>query len=215
VPPKGLFAAPRPGLITVPVCSACHQPTSVDDEYFRTTLAFRHDVGEHPDVSKPNGVLAAALRSLERPQAAGFTWAFFDTMREIPVRSPSGLYIGTVSTYDVDAGRICSVVERTIRGLYYHHLKKQLRDDVAVLMDDFTDWSRVEPTVLASAERLTGVLAHRQPQHTIGQAFQYSYIAIPAQEADDHASAWLLRFYSRVMFLGLAGPPPRQGSRDA
>jgi HNH endonuclease len=63
VPPKTLFAAPRPNnLITVPSCRRCHKATSKNDEYFRLVLSTRDDVFDHPDVS--GGVLKAALRSL-------------------------------------------------------------------------------------------------------------------------------------------------------
>jgi hypothetical protein len=41
VPPQCLFPKPRPRLIKVPACKACHAPTSKDDEYFRMGVCIR------------------------------------------------------------------------------------------------------------------------------------------------------------------------------
>src|SRR4030095_5529812 len=57
VPPENLFAAPRPSnLIAFPACAACHGDTSKDDEYFRTVMALRADIHNHPDIQ--GGVLS-------------------------------------------------------------------------------------------------------------------------------------------------------------
>ena len=51
IPPKGLFGKPLPpNLMTVPACDKCHKSTTDDDEYFRTVIALRDDVYDHPDV---------------------------------------------------------------------------------------------------------------------------------------------------------------------
>ena len=100
VPPEAIFAPPRPNLITVPACSECHgSTTSRDDEYFRTRLAFKHDVADHPDIR--NGVLAAAFRSLAKPEAAKYSRAFFRTISRGPLYTPAGIYLGQANQYTV------------------------------------------------------------------------------------------------------------------
>ena len=81
VPPKNLFAPPRPpDLITVPSCNQCHDPMSKDDEYFRLALANRADVAEHPDAV---GVWPALMRSLQRPEAPGLKRSFLGEVRKV------------------------------------------------------------------------------------------------------------------------------------
>jgi hypothetical protein len=49
IPPRCLFDRQPATLIKVPSCFPCNNGASMDDEYFRTVLSFRHDV-DHPDV---------------------------------------------------------------------------------------------------------------------------------------------------------------------
>ena len=67
VPPRSLFAKPRPSnLVTVPSCEPCNIGASQDDEYFRLTIALRHDLDD-PDA---DAAMDAAVRSLSRPGGA-------------------------------------------------------------------------------------------------------------------------------------------------
>lgn len=82
---------------------------------------------DHPDVER--GVLASALRWLDRSEARPFARAFLDTIQMADLRSPAGLYVGRVGTYWVDAERLCNVVARVIRGLFFHHVGEPLGAD--------------------------------------------------------------------------------------
>src|ERR1700692_1551821 len=70
VPPKGLFARPRPELVTVPCCEACRKAQPLDDEYFVRMVSMKS--GLHETDSSRNA-RNAALRSLTKPTKQRFT----------------------------------------------------------------------------------------------------------------------------------------------
>ncbi len=202
VPPKALFAKPRPTLITVPSCKQCHGGTSKDDEYFKMALSMRHDVADQPDVS--GGVLDSVMRSLGRPAARGFAQSLFNTIREVPVKTPAGLYLGNVGTYAVDGERIARVIERTVRGLFFHHTRQVLGAEYGVKAFErsLVDWRVIEREQVEALQRTEAALAASE-QTDIGNAFQYSkWFA----EQDARVSAWRFRIYRAVIFLAITGP---------
>ena len=79
IPPKGLFAQPRPILKTVPCCSECHIETTNDDEYFRNMLAMRNDTFKHPDVQ---GILPKIHRALAKPEQRKFTKSLINNIKK-------------------------------------------------------------------------------------------------------------------------------------
>ena len=214
VPPENLFAAPRPSnLIAVPACAACHGDTSKDDEYFRTVMALRADIHNHPDIQ--GGVLSAAMRSLSRPEAVGLAKALLRTVREVPVRTPAGLYAGTVGSYTAEGERVFRVVERITRGLFFHHMHRTLRTGhVKVLHDDFVDWSILPKDVVETAQRVTRAVAQQQTRHRVGRAFEYAYLIT---ENGEMISAWLMTFFDRRVSVDLIGlkQAPSDFSADA
>jgi hypothetical protein len=48
VPPRNLFARPRPTLITVPSCAPCNTGASLDDEYFYSRIVMHLGAARHP-----------------------------------------------------------------------------------------------------------------------------------------------------------------------
>jgi hypothetical protein len=112
--------------VTVPCCEPCRQGQSLDDEYFVRMVAMRRDVG---DSSSAAFAIDAVHRSFTKPQKIGFTRALLDSITELPVYSPAGLYLGKATSYDVDLRRLCNVIERTTRGLHLDEFKVRLPDD--------------------------------------------------------------------------------------
>ena len=118
VPPKTLFLEPRPSnLITTPICSSCHLPTSMDDEYFRDMLVFNQDVKDNIVVKE---LTKKVFRGLSRPQKKKSLSALWKNIQKVEVQSPMGLYLGTGAMFTIKKERFERVITRTVKGIYYY-----------------------------------------------------------------------------------------------
>ncbi len=108
----------------------------------------------------------------------------------ITFRSPSGLYLGQVLGYTGDKKRLVHVVERIMRGLYYHHFGAPLPHDVSVRV-----WSKPR-TMLESA------LEHASHGWRGVDTFRYSWVS-PSERPT--CSIWWLLFYRAVFFACTTG----------
>jgi len=140
IPPKNLFAKPRPNkLISVPSCRGCNLGGSADDTYLQLVLTLREDTHMHPDVQR---IWPSVFRSLSRPQQEQFTRSFLGTLHTVSRRTPAGIHLGDAVAFDADLGRLNSVVARVTKGLFYHELGYRLPDEftaVAYSESGFTD----------------------------------------------------------------------------
>jgi hypothetical protein len=196
VPPKNIFLPPRPSnLVTVPACRPCHGATSADDEYFRTCLCLKRECGNHPDA---RGNWPAIFRGLARPE--GFKRAFLSSTFTVRQFTPSGLYAGNELGFNVDLGRLFRVVERTIRGLYFHETGNRISSKYGVQIhceDSLRGTSKRDLDELH--ETIISPLAN-MPATVIGANVFWYRFGLTTQPP---VSAWALTFYGAVSFLGL------------
>lgn len=139
VPPKGLFARPRPNLITVPCCEECRRVQSLDDEYFVQTLSMKSGLLETPSSRDARN---AAMRALSKPAKRRFTRAFLRSVQDVALHSPGGIYLGNRLAYDVDLDRLCRVITRIVQGLHFEEFKTMLPEDdlcKAYALDGFAE----------------------------------------------------------------------------
>ncbi|MCO6458598.1 MAG: hypothetical protein J5I93_25100 [Pirellulaceae bacterium] len=202
VPPKSIFSRPRPSdLITVPGCAACNRGSSLDDEYFRTLLCLSDKTGEDPNAAAGR---EAAMRSMHRSEARGFTKMFLDGVFPTDVYSPGGVYLGKRMAFDVNVVRIQNVVAKTVRGLYYAASGRILPKscDVSVFTNDILE--QVNEVQLRNLhEQILAPLANT-PEKVIGTgAFRYRF-SIP--ESEECVSVWALTFFGAIPFLCITCP---------
>lgn len=203
VPPKNLFAKPRPAeMVEVPSCNRCNHGASNDDEYFRAVLAMLEPTERHPDVQR---VLPDVHRALDNPKKKGFALSFIKTI--LPVRrvTPAGVYAGLAPTFSFDKSRLLRVVERTTKGLLYHERGARLPPDCEVVVFFGGDIMQDLSATGNSLRRVAEYMATR-PHKTIGNdVFAYSVaFAEDLTEVageDNNFSVWLMRFYGVVDFL--------------
>lgn len=202
VPPKCLFARPRPNnLITVRSCAKCNIGASDDDEYFRLMLSLELGTGEHDDVKKN---LPAVLRSLGKPNKLPFARSILSTLRMVELKTPSGIYLGRELAYDVDLTRLDRVVARTIRGLFFREAQRRIPEDYSVVCYSESGLRDLPAEVIEELQRtIISPLRSRAPK-TIGNLV-FSYW-VQFVEDDPNVSAWLLEFYQRIRFLGSTAP---------
>ena len=92
-------------------------------------LTLREDIANHPDVEK---ILPTVLNSLRRPDKVGFAKSLLKSMKEVNVRTQSGLYLGVKPSYDVKLARLDNVAKRIAKGLFYYETGHRLPDEYIV-----------------------------------------------------------------------------------
>lgn len=187
VPPRGIFPKPRPQLVTVPACVSCNQGSSQHDEAFRTYLSL------HVGTSDPRrrNLFGNALSSLRHN--ARLLHEVLGSSQEIPFITPSGLYAGTGLRVLWNSKSHDAVVERCIRGLYFHHFGSVLGEDVQVSVQ----WLRSIPTSMAADVRQLTLEVVAKDQ------FAYRYARSPDEP---RRSIWLFNFYGRHFASGHSAP---------
>ena len=202
VPPKGVFPKPRPSdLITVPACEKCNKDISKDEEYFRLKLCLSEQVGNNPDARKNREVI---LRSLKRPEATGFKQSFLSEIRSMRLRTPAGIHLGRRLAFEVDLHRIFRVVEKSVRGLFFHETGYSLHPSYEVDVHSNETLKEYPAELLEEWTQTILIPLGQQPPKVIGNGvFAYRY---HVTEEDPFFSVWSLTFYEQVSFLCLTGP---------
>ena len=163
-------------------------------------ITIRHDVAYHPEALK---VIPAIMRSLSKPTKKGFNKTFRECLRRRDTYTPSGIYLGKVSTYMPDYKRLEKVAERIIRGLFYHHTGSSLsgKYEVRVIAIDSYDESDIEISISVRniIDSLSSCFAGVNPI-TIGDGVFTYWHTLPNKK--DSSSYWLLIFYERIPFVG-------------
>lgn len=196
IPPKALFAKPRPSnLITVPSCRSCNGDASKDDEYFRLMISMRHDTGDHPAVQKN---LPSIYRSLQMPSKKGFKRALIGSMCEIEIATPSGFYLGTAEGYDVNLSRLDRVAARITTGLFFHEFGRRLAPEFTTCAYSVDGFSKADQKTKTLVHETLAKITSGKPRVFGDGAFIYWLNKV---KECDTTSLWVLQFYERINFL--------------
>jgi hypothetical protein len=210
IPPTGIFADPKPNdLITVPSCSSCHEPWSTEDEYFRIRMCLNDQSRGHPDV---NGNLDSIFHALNRPRAEGMKRGLLADWRNVDVTTPHGIYLGSRAAFEVDMRRICRVIERIVRGLYFRESGHCLPQEHGAKVISNEMLSEQDPgTIEEMRKTIIEPLAAIRPRIVGRNTFSYRYWLsdVPG------TSAWGLVFFGKVQFVALTGPNATRDTVDA
>lgn len=201
VPPKTIFAQPRPNnLITVPACRKCNESFSKDDEYFRLKLGTNDAARGNSDINRN---LPGIMKSLQRREAKGLAQAFLRDLIPVDVQTQSGILLGSSYAYNVNLNRIARVIKRTVRGLFYHERKERVPDDhdIAVVFEE--DLREENPIVVQQFVDTIMAPLRAAPPTVIGEdTFAYRY----ALTDRPPTSAWWLSFYGSMHFVAMLSP---------
>lgn len=197
VPPRALFRKPcKFDLITVPCCTACHSGTDKDDEYFVSRLCLKQESFKNEDAQD---AIERLKRSLQRPDKIGFQRALFKSFFQVPTFGSSGLYLGKKGGFNVDLNRLSRVVERIVRGLYWHETGVRLPKSAFVRAWSEDGLVDVREDVMNDIQRTIVAPLMTSPPIAIGDdTFTYRH-KLAADEP--LASAWIMTFYSSSTFL--------------
>jgi len=191
VPPQGLFAKPRIGLIKVPACQKCNNGTSLDDEFLKR-LSLNSGAERSRDAIQTSESL---LRSIARPEAQRMKQGLFETIKPVNVWSTSGLlWLGKSYKMTLDGERMSRIVRKVIRGLYFHVTGKRLPPQYVV--ETHVVGREVPTESIRENERQILDVS----ETIIGdQAFSFRYVLAPQ---DEFLSVWRLEFYGVSRYMG-------------
>ena len=197
VPPKGIFPDPKPtDLITVPACASCNSKTKLDDEYFRWLVATGSGVDKRAHELIKDRIL---------PRFRSRSALLHEIMKgatHVDIHSEGGIYLGKQPAFHFDRFRVQTVIDKTVRGLYYVELGTMLPENAVVtnfiLNPIFEDEMK---NVICSL-----------PLKDIGNGiFSYRFWA---DDTMPEESFWLLMFFDKTLFLTKTEPNP-SNSADA
>ncbi len=194
IPPKCIFPSPRPvGTITVPACKECNESTSAVDEEFRVFVNLfvgnktpeTESLWEYQTLS----TVEKNCRLLNKAKSA-FQPGY--------ITSKHGIILSEVDLVVWDDS-INPVVDKIIRGLYFHHFGEILADrvDITVKQVNIMTMKKNEQVKLCECVRplLSNYVANGQ--------FMYRYA-----RANDIPlySVWLLIFHKGLVIEGNTNP---------
>jgi hypothetical protein len=190
VPPDCLFPEPKPSnLITVPACKNCNLGSSKDDEYFRAIIT----------VADGNNEIAAQLvtqkiipRFRKKP---ALLQSIMKSSKKVSVYSEGGIYLGKSPAIPYEPQRIHLVLEKIVRGFFWHETKTILGTDYCVKRFIFN------PQFADQAKRGIAAL----PLRIIGdgKVFSYRYLL---DENNKKLSCWWLMFFDASLFMLMTEP---------
>lgn len=199
VPPKSLFAKPRPcNLVTVPSCRRCNKSFELDDEYFRLVITTGIDPVWFP---KEFDLSLHAIRKLSDPRKIGLRKRMLSSYSRRPRFSREGLYLGEAGVLEVDVARVRNVVSRIVRGLFFFHSGRRLASTsrVWVWSDWFGgDYAR-DAEFVAAVQQILAALDAEQVREIGGRIFRYRY---RLDDDGSDRSMWEFSFYAHRRFIG-------------
>ena len=121
VPPRGIFPRPLPvRMVTVPACAACNNGSNQADERFRVLLAAST---AYFDEEATRLWREEAMRTLHAN--ARLAREFHANTFTAQIEGPDGTIVERPA-FRWPVSAYAPVVERIVRGLYYHHFGKAL-----------------------------------------------------------------------------------------
>lgn len=183
VPPQSIFNAPRPNnLISVPACKACNNGASILDEKFKTYL------GMHVAQFSKQGetLFKQAIRTVRHNRK--LRQEIINKLEPLHISQSEGEIVDKQHSVLWDSDAHDKVIERIVRGLFYHHYQSILGDEA-----DITVYWFKEPP-----EEFKEMSLHKE---SVGNnAFIYQHNKIDNSEYD---SIWLFQFYESHWAAGI------------
>ena len=188
VPPKGIFPKPKPNLITVPACLACNNGASKFDERFKVFLSLHVTRHSGPD---NNPVFQQAFDTLQKNRK--LKSEILEGAQEVYLSTPAGIVFARAHAIKWDSRSHDEVIERTIRGLYFHHYGQVLGDK-----------ARVKVQWLSGLDERLYRMSESLEKHVIGRG-QVVYVHLRPADHPLH-SLWIFQFFGNHWASGYSEP---------
>lgn len=171
--------------ITVPSCGKCNSGFQKDEEFFRQLLV--------SILYKQSPVATFLLnnpvaRSMKRRPALGMQ--MFKQMKVVDFYSKEGVYFGKKTALNIskkDHQRVFRVLDKYIKGLFFHHFGKIVPQDWVLKHSWLT--RKFE-------EKVVGTLKDMRWERIKEDTFVYGFNSVP----QTHQSIWCLIFFGQPLF---------------
>lgn len=196
IPPKTLFPKPRPSnLITVPCCENCNSSFSLDDEYIQVMFSMRIDVHKKETVQKNWDKI---LRGLKRKESAGFYKSIMSSIKKRDVNTKDGIYLGKISTYDINIERIKNVSDRVIQGLYFKVTGNRIPKEYDYLSTIYSQDDKDEQIAKVFHMFINALAPEKE--NKIGDVFSYRF---KKMDFDSNTILFYFSIYKNFEFFGM------------
>ena len=184
VPPRSIFPKPRPNdLVKVPACLQCNNSGSKYDEEFRVFLSLQLGM-ETPTTQRlwTNEALRTIYHNQRlRDHITQKSW-------EVDLRTPEGISLGKRRAVPMAVRPHNAVLDRIVRGLYFHHYGEILGPRISCKVTPLTGL----PNEIAS-------IINMMKLSTIGKdAVVYRHGRAAESPID---SLWFLLFYRKYLVM--------------
>jgi hypothetical protein len=195
--PKTLIPDPKPSdLPTLPACAECNQSFSRDEEYLRDRLAAV--VGDPSYEGRE--MWNKAWRSMQHPKAKGKKIGLFRDVIELGVSFHTREGV-TSKGIRLNKKRVNRVVEKMMRGFYYHLFGERLQG--VNFQIDFLSSVNPRRNVKKLSEVLDRVLNSPTWMKTFGPQ---TWVACGIAVEDNRAGIWVFGFFGGHILLVIAAP---------
>lgn len=198
IPPRSIFPKQNrehTNLVTVPACNCCNNGAKNDDEEFKVFVSMcsgRDSVAGHLLLESAARTVAKNKR-LEKRIVERASEPF----------TPLTGWSTRLNTYSVawetEAPR--RVIARIIRGLYRHHNRVRLPNDVPV---DVCFPEEIPETAALAFMNFLQKFAASASQNRIGNKKEFLYLHGKAKDKE-YCSFWVMLFYERFSVFGSTG----------
>ena len=179
----------KKNVITAPSCLKCNKGYSLDEEYFRIFVC---GAGLEHSQQAVDLFFSKVRRCIQRkPHIISDMYKRMDL---VDLYTKGGIYLGKktrIIISDQDWERYCNVLDKYIKGLFFHEFRRILPVDHKI------HHSRVDPQELQESE-YTRLMNWNLDNQKI---FIYGYAYVP----DTNYSVWVTAFYKSKFFLSLTG----------
>lgn len=189
VPPKGIFCKPLPGnLIRVPACWACNNGASGLDERFRVFLGLQ--VGKNGGEAE-RFFREEAIASIQHNRK--LRNEILANVEPVSLATPAGIIYDQGFRVLWDSKAHDAIIERTVRGLYFHHYGEVLGDRASVKVQ----WLRKLPREVVNLSKgwTLASLGKGEVIYKYGRA-----------EESPLNSLWIFQFYGAHWASGYTTP---------
>jgi hypothetical protein len=189
VPSRKFFPAPRPSdLITVPCCGRCNQGFSDDEEYFLIRVLANASV-RGPEAA---AVLRQRFSAVWTPRRIRAIEKLVTETTSVAVHSPAGVYLGHAPGFEMDLAPCRRVVEKIVRGLYFHEFGHRVPAGMLVV-----GLFEPDPTVLQHP--VAQALLQTAPRIRGGTVFEYR---TQCSQDNEDAALFFMLFFGGVLAIG-------------